>query len=195
MSLTDSTKQKTDCVISNLLKNHPLTTIWGDMTALHYSDQYIRDILRETRTIAMVGCSANWSRPSNFAMKYLQGKGYRVIPVNPRYVGEKILGESVYADLEEVPAPFEMGDIFRSSEAAGAITEQAIALSTQKGISVIWMQLGVRNDAAAQRAEAAHLKMVMERCVKIEYGRLFGELGWSGVNSGIISSKRPQVRA
>ncbi len=165
------------------------------MTELYYSDKYIREILRETKNIAMIGCSANWNRPSNFTMKYLQGKGYRVIPVNPRYVGEKILGEIVYADLEEIPESFEMVDIFRSSEAAGAITDRAIELSSKKGISVVWMQLGVRNDAATQRAETANLKMVMERCVKIEYGRLFGELGWSGVNSGIISSKRPKVRA
>ena len=143
----------------------------------------------------MVGCSANWSRPSNFAMKYLQGKGYRVIPVNPRYQGEQILGETVYADLADIPESFEMVDIFRASEAAGPITNRAIELVVEKGISVVWMQLGVRNDAAAQRAEAANLQVVMERCVKIEYGRLFGELGWSGVNSGIISAKRPRIRA
>lgn len=162
---------------------------------LHYNDPYIRDILQEVKTLAMVGCSANWNRPSHFAMKYLLGKGYQVIPVNPRYAGEEILGKKVYADLAEIPEKFEMVDIFRSSEAAGAITDATIALSSQKGISVVWMQLGVQNEAAAQRAESAGLRTVMNRCVKIEYGRLFGELSWSGVNSGIISSKRPRIRA
>ncbi|MCP5373015.1 MAG: CoA-binding protein [Hyphomicrobiales bacterium] len=142
----------------------------------------------------MVGLSPKWVRPSNFAAKYLQGKGYRVIPVNPGVAGKEILGETVYASLKEIPGRFEMVDIFRSSEAAGPITDAAIALKEEKGIQVIWMQLGVRNDDAAARAEAAGLTVVMDRCPKIEYGRLFGELGWGGVNSGIISSKRPGPR-
>ena len=167
----------------------------GIVSDLYYSDQYIRKILEEVKTIAMVGCSAQWNRPSHFAMKYLQGKGYRVIPVNPRYRGEKILGETVYSELGEIPSSFEIVDIFRASEAAGLTTDSAIALAGEKGISVVWMQLGVRNDAAAQRATTANLRVVMERCMKIEYGRLFGELGWSGVNSGVISAKRPRVRA
>ena len=165
------------------------------MTApLHYSDGFLHQILQEVKTIAMVGCSANWNRPSHFAMKYLLGKGYRVIPVNPRYAGEEILAQTVYGHLSEIPTNFELVNIFRSSKEAAAVVEQAIALAPQKGISVVWMQLGVRHDGAAQRAEEAGLRTVMDRCVKIEYGRLFGELGWSGVNSGIISSKRPRVR-
>lgn len=158
-----------------------------------YDDAYIRDILRASRTIAMVGASPNWVRPSYFAMKYLQGKGYRVIPVNPVAAGQEILGETVYAGLAEVPGPFPMVDIFRNSEAAGAIVDEAIALKGDKGIEVIWMQLGVINPEAAARAEAAGLKVVMDRCPKIEYGRLSGELSWGGINSGIISSKALKV--
>src|SRR5882724_4847571 len=152
----------------------------------NYSDQYLRSILSMTRTIAMVGASPHWTRPSYFAMKYLQGKGFRVIPVNPRAVGETILGETVYAGLAEIPDKIDMVDVFRNSEAAGPITDEAIAI----GAGIVWMQLGVRNDAAAARAEAAGLAVVMNRCPKIEYSRLHGELAWSGVNTGIISSKR-----
>jgi predicted CoA-binding protein len=119
-------------------------------------------------------------------MKYLQGKGYRVIPVNPGVAGAQILGERAYASLREVPDKIDMVDIFRNAAAAGPIVEDAIAI----GAKVVWMQLGVRNDAAAARAEAAGLKVVMNRCPKIEWSRLHGELSWSGVNSGIISSKR-----
>ncbi len=165
------------------------------MQNLYYDDKYIRNILKEVKTIAMVGCSANWSRPSNFAMKYLQGKGYRVIPVNPRYAGQKILGEKVYASLADIPDSLEMVDIFLTPKNVGPVTDMAIELAEEKGISVVWMQLGVRNDDACQRAEQANLRVVMNRCPKIEYGRLFGELGWSGVNSGIISAKRPRVRS
>ena len=158
-----------------------------------YDDAYIRDILRQSRTIAMVGASPNWVRPSYFAMKYLIGKGYRVIPVNPVAAGQEILGETVYANLAEVPGPYAMVDIFRNAEAAGAIVDEAIALKDDKGIAVIWMQLGVVNHEAAARAEAAGLKVVMDRCPKIEYGRLSGELSWGGINSGIISSKALKV--
>ncbi|MBM3565918.1 MAG: CoA-binding protein [Alphaproteobacteria bacterium] len=160
---------------------------------LVYSDDHIRQILRSVRTIAMVGTSANWVRPSNFAMKYLQGKGYRVIPVNPGVAGQEILGETVYASLSDIPDRFEMVDVFRSSDAAGAIVDEAIKIAATKGIKIVWMQLGVRNDAAAARAEKAGLTVVMNRCPKIEYGRLFGELSWSGVNSGVISAKRPKM--
>ncbi len=159
----------------------------------YYPDSLLRGILRRCRTIAMVGTSANWVRPSVYAMKYLQGKGYRVIPVNPGRTGETILGETVYASLSEIPGRFSMVDIFRNSEAAGAITDEAIAQAPEKGIEVVWMQLGVRNDAAAARAEAAGLTVVMNRCQKIEYGRLSGELSWGGINSGIISSRRQKA--
>jgi len=154
-----------------------------------YTDDYIRGILRRVRTIAMVGASPNWNRPSYFAMKYLQHKGYRVIPVNPVAAGQSILGEKVYATLKDIPDPVDMVDIFRNSDAAGPITDEAIAI----GAKVVWMQLGVRNDAAKDRAEAAGLTVVMNRCPKIEYGRLHGELSWSGINSGIISAKRPRL--
>jgi uncharacterized protein len=154
-----------------------------------YSDAYLRAILDGVRTIAMVGASEHWNRPSFFAMKYLQDKGYRVIPVNPQAKGEAILGEKVYADLAEIPDKIDMVDIFRRAEAVPGIVEQAIG----KGAKVVWMQLGVRHDEAAAKAEAAGLKVVMNRCPKIEYSRLNGELAWSGVNTGIISSKRRKI--
>lgn len=151
-----------------------------------YSDKYIREILDSVKVIAMVGASANWNRPSYFAMKYLQQKGYRVIPVNPNIEGQDVLGEKVYGALDQIPDKIDMVDIFRNSEVAGPLTDEAIRV----GAKVVWMQLGVRNDAAAQRAEAAGLKVVMNRCPKIEYSRLYGELSWGGFNSGVISSKR-----
>ncbi len=151
-----------------------------------YDDEYIRAILRETKTIAMVGASSNWNRPSYFAMKYLQRKGFRVIPVNPRESGKAILGEAVYDTLADIPEKIDMVDVFRNSEAAGPVADEAIAISAK----VLWMQLGVRNDAAAARAEAAGLKVVMNRCPKIEFGRLSREIGAMGINTGLISSKR-----
>ena len=156
-----------------------------------YTDTYIADILRQARVIAMVGASATNNRPSYFAMKYLIGKGYRVLPVNPTAAGQTILGQPVYASLAELPAPVDIVDIFRGSAAALGIVQEAIALKDQLGIKVIWMQLGVRNEKAAAAAEAAGLTVVMNRCPKIEYGRLSGEIGWAGVNAGAISSKRP----
>lgn len=162
-------------------------------TPLTYRNGDILKILRETKTIAMVGASSRWTRPSYFAMKYLQGKGYRVIPINPREAGEEILGEKVYASLAEAPGPFEMVDIFRNSEAAGPVTDEAIAVAEEKGVKVIWMQLTVRNDEAAARAEAAGLKVVMDRCPKIEWGRLNTELSWGGFNSRVITAKRRKV--
>ena len=154
-----------------------------------YRDDYLREILKDVHTIAMVGASPNWNRPSYFAMKYLQEKGYRVIPVNPQAAGERILGETVYAALADVPDRIDMVDVFRRSDAAEPIVDQAI----KSGAKVVWMQLGVRNDAAARKAEAAGLKVVMNRCPKIEWSRLNGELAWSGVNTGIISSKRRKI--
>jgi predicted CoA-binding protein len=151
-----------------------------------YNDDYIRTILRETKVIAIVGASSNWNRPSYFAMKYLQRKHFRVIPVNPREAGNEILREPVYGTLADVPEKIDMVDVFRNSEAAGAISDEAIAVGAQ----ILWMQLSVRNDAAAARAEAAGLKVVMNRCPKIEFGRLSREIGWMGINTGIISSKR-----
>ena len=156
-----------------------------------YDDAYLRRILRETKTIAMVGASANWNRPSYFAMKYLLDRGYKVIPVNPAAVGQEIMGQKVFGSLDELPVKVDMVDIFRNSEAAGPITDEAI----KHGAKVVWMQLGVRNDEAAERAEKAGLKVVMNRCPKIEYGRLSGEIGWAGVNSGTISSLRPKLAA
>ena len=161
---------------------------------LSYSNAYLLGILQGVRSIAMVGASPNWNRPSFFAMKYLQEKGYRVIPVNPRAAGQEILGETCYAALAEVPHKIDMVDIFRASDAAGEIVDEAIALKDKLGIGVIWMQLGVRDDAAAARAETAGLKVVMDRCPKIEFGRLHSELSWGGFNSGIISSKRRRTR-
>jgi predicted CoA-binding protein len=161
---------------------------------LVYSDSKIRRILREVKTIAMVGASPTWNRPSYFAMKYLQTKGFRVIPVNPRAAGGEILGEPVYATLSEVPGKIDMVQIFRNAEAAGPLTDEAIAVAGDKGIRVLWMQLTVRNDAAAKRAEAAGLDVVMDRCPKIEYGRLNAELSWGGFNSEVITSKRRRLK-
>jgi len=152
-----------------------------------YSDAYIRDILANNRTIAMVGASPNTSRPSYFAMKYLKAKGFRVIPVNPGQAGKEILGEKVYASLADIEESIDIVDIFRGSAAALPIAKEAISI----GAKVVWMQLGVRNDEAAKLAEDAGLRVVMNRCPKIEYGRLSGELNWAGVNSRMLSSKRP----
>lgn len=156
-----------------------------------YADPYIAGILAEAKTIAMVGASAATNRPSYFAMKYLLGKGYAVFPVNPTLAGKEIQGRKVFATLAEVPGPIDIVDIFRNSAAALEIVREAIQLKDKLGIKVVWMQLGVRNDAAAAQAEAAGFKVVMNRCPKIEYGRLSGEIGWAGVNAGVLSSKRP----
>jgi predicted CoA-binding protein len=159
----------------------------------NYSDELLRRVLDTVRTIAMVGASPDWNRASSFAMKYLQGKGYRVIPVNPKAIDRKILGETCYRGLREIPlaetGPIDMVDIFRRPEFVGEIVDNAIAI----GAKVVWMQLGVRHDEAARRAEAAGLTVIMNRCPKIEYGRLHGELGWGGFNSGIISSRRRRL--
>jgi predicted CoA-binding protein len=160
-----------------------------------YTNAYILQVLDDTRTIAMVGASARWNRPSFFAMKYLQEKGFRVIPVNPGVAGGEILGETVYASLAEIPVPFDMVDIFRASDAAPGIVAEAVKIAGDKGIRTIWMQLGVRNAAAAATAEAAGLRVVMDRCPKIEFGRLHSELSWGGFDSKVISAKRRKVKA
>jgi uncharacterized protein len=161
----------------------------------HYPDGFLRKVLGSVRTIAMVGASPDWHKASSFAMKYLQSKGYRVIPVNPRAAGRSILGETCYARLADIPQDktgrIEMVDVFRNAAAAGPLADEAIAI----GAKVLWMQLGVRNDAAAARAEAAGLTVIMNRCPKIEYGRLNGELSWGGFNSRIISSRRRRPAA
>jgi predicted CoA-binding protein len=154
-----------------------------------YPDSYIRAILDGCRVFAMVGASPNQVRPSYFAMKYLIAKGYRVIPVNPGHAGKEILGEKVYASLKDIPEPVDVVDIFRNSEAALAVTKDAIEI----GAKIVWMQLGVRNEEAARLAEEAGLKVVMNRCPKIEYGRLSGEIGWAGVHTRTLSSQRPTL--
>jgi predicted CoA-binding protein len=159
------------------------------MAPLQYDDAQLRRILRQVRTIAAVGLSANDMRPSYFSALYMQSKGYRVIPVNPRYAGATILGETVLAGLDALSAPPDMVQVFRRSEEVPPVVEAAIAA----GAKVVWMQLGVRHDAAAARARAAGLEVVMDRCPKIEYGRLFGEIGWIGVNRRTISAKRGQA--
>jgi predicted CoA-binding protein len=148
----------------------------------------LRRLLLETRTIAVVGLSAEWHRPSHFAAKYLQGKGYRIVPVNPRYAreGQPVLGERCYASLAEIPHPVDMVDVFRRTEDVLPIAEQALAL----GAKCLWQQLGVTNAEADAMFRAAGRDSVMDRCVKIEHGRLFGGLHWVGVNTGVISSRR-----
>lgn len=153
-----------------------------------YSPDYIRSILQSVKTIALVGASSNEVRPSYFVLKYLLDKGYDVIPVNPGLAGQEILGQKVYGSLRAIPKPIDMVDIFRNSDAAGPVTDEALTLDPLP--KVIWMQLTVRNDAAAARAEAAGIKVVMNRCPKMEYGKLSGEWAWVGGNTGIISSKK-----
>lgn len=158
-----------------------------------YSDAYIKDILNEVKTVAMVGASANEVRPSYFVLKYLLSKGYDVWPINPGLAGKDILGQAVHASLQDLPEPPDMVDIFRNSAAAGLIVDDI--LSSGRLPKVIWMQLTVRNDEAARKAEDAGIKVVMNRCPKIEYGRLSGEIGWAGVNSKTLSAKRPSLKS
>jgi uncharacterized protein len=144
----------------------------------------LRNVLKNTRTIAVVGLSANWWRPSFFAAKYMQEHGYKIMPVNPAYT--EVLGEKCYANLRDIPHPIDMVDCFRRSEEIDALADEAIAI----GAKSLWLQLGVINDAAAKKASAAGLSVVMDRCVKIEHARLFGGLNYVGVNTKIISAKR-----
>lgn len=146
----------------------------------------LRRILSENRVIAVVGLSADWFRPSYFAAKYMLEHGYRIIPVNPKY--PEILGQKCYARLEDIPEKVDIVDVFRKSADVPPIAESAIRI----GARVLWQQLGVRNEEADARARAAGLDSVMDRCVKIEHGRLFGGLNWVGVNTKVISAKRPR---
>ena len=147
----------------------------------------LRRVLTRSRTLAVVGLSAQWYRPSYFAAKYMQDHGYRIVPVNPRYA--TVLGETCYPDLRSIPEPVDLVDCFRKPGEIPAIADDAIAI----GAKVLWMQLGIVNDEAAQRASAAGLDVVMNRCVKIEHARILGGLNWAGVNTGVISSRRPAV--
>jgi len=156
-----------------------------------YSDDLIKSILRSTKTIAMVGASGNEMRPSYFAMKYLSDKGFLIHPINPGMAGKQILGRTVYGSLKDVPAPVDMVDIFRASDAAPAIVDESLAEKDRLGVKTIWMQLGIVNEEAAAKARAAGLNVIMDRCPKIEYGRLSGEIGWMGVNRRVIDNRKP----
>lgn len=154
-----------------------------------YPDTYIAGILNSVKTIAMIGASPKDVRPSFIVMKYLLAKGYAVTPINPGHAGKQILGQTIYAHLKDVPYHVDMVDVFRGSNALPSIVEEILLLDDRPG--VLWSQLTVRNDAAAEMAEAAGMKVVMNRCPKIEYGRLSGEIGWNGINSRVISARKP----
>ena len=156
-----------------------------------YPDALIRDILNSVKSIAIVGASDNPARPSFIVTKYLLGRGYDVVPVNPRLGGRTMLGVPAFATLAEVGRPLDMVEVFRSSADAGGVTDEALALDPLP--KVIWMQLSVRDDAAAARAEARGVTVIMNRCPKIEFGRLSGEIGWQGINSRTLSAKRPKL--
>lgn len=158
-----------------------------------YPDHLIRSILKTCRRIALVGASDNPARPSYFVFKYLSERDYDVIPINPARRGQALLGKPFVASLAEIDGPLDMVEVFRNSEAAAGIVDEALALDPLP--KVIWMQLGVRNDEAAAKAEARGVTVIMNRCPKIEYGRLSGEISWQGVNSRILSSKRPALSA
>ena len=156
-----------------------------------YPDSFIKNILRTTRTIAMVGASGNDMRPSYFAMMYLLAKGYAVHPINPGMAGKKVLGRTVYSSLKDVPAPVDMVDIFRAADAAPAIVREAIAEKDRLGIKTVWMQLGIVSEEAAELARSAGFAVVMDRCPKIEHGRFSGEIGWMGINRRVIDNRKP----
>ena len=159
---------------------------------LNYSDDVLRRVLSETKTIACVGVSKNQIRPSYYVARYLGLKGFRVIPVNPAYSGETLLGEIVHPDLASIPqdaGPVEMVDIFRRSDQAGAVVDDALENLTDRGLRTIWMQIGVKDERAAVRAEDAGMRVIMNRCPKIEYQRLNGELRMGGFNTGMVSSR------
>ncbi len=154
---------------------------------MNYDISTLRRILQDNKTVAIVGLSANWYRPSYFVAKYLQRHGFRVIPVNPRYAQDAILGEQCYASLRDIPIPVDVVDCFRRANDILPIVEEAIEI----GAKVLWMQLGVVNEEAAETARAAGLDVIMDRCMKIEFGRIFGGLNYMGVNTKVISAKRP----
>jgi len=154
-----------------------------------YDDNYIRGILNSVKSIAMVGASPVNVRPSYFAFKYLAQRGYDMIPVNPGHVGKELLGKPFVASLRDIGRPLDMIDVFRNSSHIMPVVEEALTLDPLP--KVIWMQLGARDDVAAAKAEAAGIKVVMNRCPKIEYGRLSGEISWTGVNSRVLSAKKP----
>ncbi len=151
-----------------------------------YSDDLIREILHNIKIVALVGASANWTRPSFFVMKYLQHKGYRVIPVNPGAAGKEILDERVYGGLTDIPDNVDMVDCFRAAEFIPEIATDAVAI----GAKILWMQLGIRSSEATKIGEAAGLTVIQNRCPKIEYARLTGEIGYMGFNTGVISARR-----
>jgi predicted CoA-binding protein len=161
----------------------------GIMNHDRYDDSYIRGILNTVKTVAMVGASAKDNRPSYFAFKYLAERGYNMIPINPGLGGKELLGRKIYARLSEVPEPIDMIDIFRASKYALPVVQEALTLTPKP--RVIWMQLGIRNDEAARIASDAGLDVVMNHCVKIEHARILGGLNWAGVNTGVISARRP----
>jgi predicted CoA-binding protein len=156
-----------------------------------YSDELIKSVLRSTKTIAMVGASGNDMRPSYFAMMYLLAKGYTIHPINPGMTGKKVLGQTVYGSLKDVPAPVDMIDIFRTSNAAPGVVREALEEKDRLGIKTIWMQLGVISEEAAKLAHATGLTVIMDRCPKIEHGRFSGEIGWMGVNRKVIDNRKP----
>ncbi len=155
-----------------------------------YDDAHIRGTMDSVKTIAIVGASQGEDRPSMFVVKYLSERGYKVFPINPGRAGSEIAGNRVYAKLADVPEPIDMVDVFRASSAVPRVLDEVLALSPLP--KVFWMQLGVRNDEAASKAEAAGMTVIMDRCPKIEYGRLSREISWVGVNTRTLSSKRPK---
>jgi len=157
-----------------------------------YPESYVSRILRSVKTIAMIGASGRDVRPSNIVMKYLLAKGYDVYPVNPGLAGKQVMGREVYGSLADIPVHIDMVDVFRGSDALPGIVDEILALDDRP--DVLWTQLTVRNDEAARKAEAAGIKVVMDRCPKIEYGRHSGEIKWNGVNSRMISSKKPVMQ-
>lgn len=180
-------------------RDRPPARLLTDRTmATHdYSDKMLREVLTRVKTIAAVGISLNETRPSYFVGRYMNLKNYKVLPVNPRYAGEKAFGSKVVASLAEIPKkhdPIQMVDIFRKSDEAGAVVDEALDVLLDRGLETIWMQIGVIDKAAAKRAEAKGIQVIMNCCPKMEYQRLWGELSWGGINSGVLSSKLTPLR-